>query len=312
MNEEINKVPDTGAVEATVVEQGAPTGSSFSVQKIIIVVVVILCLGIAGYFGYKIYGVYNQISEDCPDSMNSDCISSKAGDINQGQKPVVKEDEVADVSVGKKPSVKTYTWEGKVGKGQYMANSFVVEQESVVQVEKTASDKETDLKLCFLTEDNYRILKAEGELNCFHYVTKNPDDFILEPGNYIFAVIPLIEEINFTAIVNVYNNFAPDYKGWYFSDNSRGGIDWNSAQEYCANLPIQGSDPKNIWRLPTREELRSMYNNKDLIGNLQDDQYWSGVTNVDFDDMAYSIDLADGEEQSGLKKASGFHVRCIR
>jgi hypothetical protein len=47
-------------------------------------------------------------------------------------------------------------------------------------------------------------------------------------------------------------------------------VTWYNAKRECNEL---GKD----WRLPTKEELDEMYNNKDLIGNFVNTNYWSST-----------------------------------
>ena len=47
-------------------------------------------------------------------------------------------------------------------------------------------------------------------------------------------------------------------------------VTWYNAKRECNEL---GKD----WRLPTKEELDEMYNNKDLIGNFINTNYWSST-----------------------------------
>ena len=45
---------------------------------------------------------------------------------------------------------------------------------------------------------------------------------------------------------------------------------WYNAKRECKELG-------KGWRLPTKEELDEMYNNKDLIGNFVNTNYWSST-----------------------------------
>ena len=45
---------------------------------------------------------------------------------------------------------------------------------------------------------------------------------------------------------------------------------WDQAKAACANL-------SNGWRLPTKDELNLIYENKDRVGGFADDYYWSST-----------------------------------
>ena len=47
-------------------------------------------------------------------------------------------------------------------------------------------------------------------------------------------------------------------------------VTWYNAKRECKELG-------KGWRLPTKEELDKMYNNKDLIGNFVNTNYWSST-----------------------------------
>ena len=47
-------------------------------------------------------------------------------------------------------------------------------------------------------------------------------------------------------------------------------VTWHNAKRECKELG-------KGWRLPTKDELDKMYNNKDLIGNFVNTNYWSST-----------------------------------
>jgi hypothetical protein len=49
-----------------------------------------------------------------------------------------------------------------------------------------------------------------------------------------------------------------------------GQMTWNEAKEACADLG-------NGWRLPTKDELNLIYENKDVVGGFDDNFYWSST-----------------------------------
>ena len=47
-------------------------------------------------------------------------------------------------------------------------------------------------------------------------------------------------------------------------------MDWDEAMKACADLG-------DGWRLPTKEELNILYENKDKIGGFDSNYYWSST-----------------------------------
>lgn len=84
-----------------------------------------------------------------------------------------------------------------------------------------------------------------------------------------------------------------------------GIVDWNSAKLLCDNSIVAEF---NDWRLPTKEELMTLYSNRELIGGFVNDKYWSSSEQSDF---RYYVDFSNG----GLDYWWGTnqcHVRAVR
>lgn len=91
------------------------------------------------------------------------------------------------------------------------------------------------------------------------------------------------------------------------------GEDVESAAKHCDNLAIDDIDD---WFLPTKDELRKMYENIYLegFGDFTEDEYWSSseVSNIYFDDVkAWTQDFGDGNMYHGTK-SNLYYVRCAR
>lgn len=68
-----------------------------------------------------------------------------------------------------------------------------------------------------------------------------------------------------------------------------GAVDWNSAQLLCSNSAVAEF---NDWRLPTKEELMTLYSNRNLIGGFSNERYWSSSEHNDF---RYYVDFSNGD-----------------
>lgn len=80
------------------------------------------------------------------------------------------------------------------------------------------------------------------------------------------------------------------------------GMSWDAAKRACKKLG-------RGWRLPTKDELNIMYQNKDSIGGFAGSYYWSS-TELD-DDYAWRQNFTNGS-QNILSKDNEIYVRAIR
>ena len=83
-----------------------------------------------------------------------------------------------------------------------------------------------------------------------------------------------------------------------------GCVDWSSAKLLCENSTVAGY---NDWRLPTKEELMTLYSNRELIGGFVDERYWSSSNNG----TPYYVDFSNGI--AGVYGNSHhYNVRAVR
>ena len=80
------------------------------------------------------------------------------------------------------------------------------------------------------------------------------------------------------------------------------GMSWDAAKRACKKLG-------RGWRLPTKDELNIMYQNKDSIGGFANTFYWSS-SELGNDD-AWFQDFSGGV-QYFLNKGSSVYVRAVR
>lgn len=84
-----------------------------------------------------------------------------------------------------------------------------------------------------------------------------------------------------------------------------GCVNWSSAKTLCESSTVAGY---NDWRLPTKEELGTLYTNRDLIGGFTTERYWSSSWPNSY---PYYVDFADGT--IGYTNSSyQYHVRAVR
>ena len=89
-------------------------------------------------------------------------------------------------------------------------------------------------------------------------------------------------------------------------DSKENDAYFSEATSLCENSTLAGFED---WRLPTKNELVTVYNNKDLIGNFESEVYWSS-TPMD-STYTWCVDFRDGDID-GYKKSYGYYVRCVR
>ncbi|MFK5976611.1 MAG: DUF1566 domain-containing protein [Sulfurovum sp.] len=80
------------------------------------------------------------------------------------------------------------------------------------------------------------------------------------------------------------------------------------AEKYAKNLRLGGY---NDWRLPTKDELLNIYNNKYKLKNIKDDYFWTSTTNREDSAQAWVVYFNSGNDRWSNKTLSSF-VRCVR
>ena len=90
-------------------------------------------------------------------------------------------------------------------------------------------------------------------------------------------------------------------------EDANGGqvASWSHAMDICNNSTLAG---RTGWRLPTKDELVTMYNYKDYIGNFKDSPYWSSTISTSTND-AFRVVFSNGF----VGNAGGdCYFRCVR
>ena len=88
-------------------------------------------------------------------------------------------------------------------------------------------------------------------------------------------------------------------------------IDIGCVSHYSAETMCESSDLGGYtdWRLPNRDELMVLYNNRNLIGNFTTGKYWS--SDYYYDSYYYAVDFGTGELVCLISTAS-YYVRAVR
>jgi len=94
--------------------------------------------------------------------------------------------------------------------------------------------------------------------------------------------------------------------GLVVAKKDAGRVDWYDAVDMCNNYTLAGLTD---WRLPSKDELITMYNNKNSIGGFQDGEYWSSTEHST--NYAYAVHFSYGDVDSYYKTNSRY-VRCVR
>jgi len=84
--------------------------------------------------------------------------------------------------------------------------------------------------------------------------------------------------------------------------------DGDTAVSYCENLNLAGF---TNWRVPTKEELKKLYEQKHSLKNITSDWYWSSSSNETLEDRAWAIYLNNADGYSDYKNTLNY-IRCVR
>lgn len=117
----------------------------------------------------------------------------------------------------------------------------------------------------------------------------------------------------------VYGNivsFVPNPKyyvilstGLIVAKEDAGQANWDNARTLCNTSTLAGF---NDWRLPTSQELLIVYDNRNLIGGLKSDNYWSSTPYENANgSYALYVRFSDGTVRYNSKSTS-YYVRCVR
>ncbi|MCT4614685.1 MAG: DUF1566 domain-containing protein [Marinifilaceae bacterium] len=85
-----------------------------------------------------------------------------------------------------------------------------------------------------------------------------------------------------------------------------GNINWMRAKRFCRRLKAAGYED---WYLPSKSELKAIYENKEFLGGFKYEWYWSSTQYTS--GSAWKINFENGEVQKHGMMGE-YKVRCIR
>jgi hypothetical protein len=86
------------------------------------------------------------------------------------------------------------------------------------------------------------------------------------------------------------------------TEDLEGRYTWDDAMKACADLG-------DGWRLPTKDELNLLYENKEKIGGFASSNYWSSTENDN--NIAWNQSFGGGGQGNVNKNATDY-VRAVR
>ena len=155
-----------------------------------------------------------------------------------------------------------------------------------------------------------KIIVSGGDIGAFE---ANVTGLETETLYYVRAYAINSEGTSYGEVVS-FRPQHPDYvilkdAGLMVQKEDLGEVEWEDANILCQGSTIGGF---NDWRLPTKEELGVLYNNRDLIGNFSTiyaTYYWSGTSGGN--NVYYVISFINGSIR--LESANyDCYVRAVR
>ena len=114
------------------------------------------------------------------------------------------------------------------------------------------------------------------------------------------------------------NNYIADMPGIYIYDDVTAMLwmdntnkirrSWTDAQTYCANLTLIDH---SVWRLPTANELVSMFDRRADFSNIYETKYWSADDDINDTSKAVVVEFKNGTSSTESKTKQNI-VRCVK
>jgi len=120
-----------------------------------------------------------------------------------------------------------------------------------------------------------------------------------------------IERIKQERQASLNNVFTDNSTNLMWQDNKEARtlkLNWDDAEKHCKNLTLGGYSD---WYLPSRKQLRRLYEKKKLLKNVKEDWYWSSSVYVSYSNYSWVVDFKDGDGNFS-HESNKYFVRCVR
>ena len=97
--------------------------------------------------------------------------------------------------------------------------------------------------------------------------------------------------------------------GLMWQKATAGEMEWHQAMSYASGLSLGGHSG---WRLPTKDELKGLYNSEcKKLMDVRSSYYWSSTTDAYYASSAWLVNFSLGYVGHGSKSNSNY-VRAVR
>jgi hypothetical protein len=166
-------------------------------------------------------------------------------------------------------------------------NAFVMSANVAASQAITGLTAGTDYKIYFVAKDGVNNVQAAVQSVAFTTASNLPAGYITQGG--------------LTWTPNTVGSAA---------FGTGGSTNWNTANTYCTTTTING---QTGWRLPTMDELVSLYNSGAMNGVPGWAGYtWSATAYAPYNDWHYRVDLAYGGPDVANDDLNTAYVTCVR
>ncbi len=118
-------------------------------------------------------------------------------------------------------------------------------------------------------------------------------------------------------VINNDGTVTDSETGLMWQQGTGSAMNWKESLAYCETLSLAGYED---WRLPTKEELRSIADygkfnpaiNTEYFPDTQSSDYWSATTSADFTTTTWCVNFSLGSDTSHGNKSGSRYMRAVR